>query len=70
MYWRYSLADYPILVQWKLLGEGQYVVGVEPSNCHVEGRRANAKWGHCKFFNPCSHAIIALKLVSVILFSI
>ena len=35
---RYARADYPILVQWKMMGEGMYVVGLEPSNCHVEGR--------------------------------
>jgi hypothetical protein len=38
VYWRYSLADYPVLVEWKMMGEGTYVVGVEPANCHVEGR--------------------------------
>jgi hypothetical protein len=24
--------------QWKQMGEGEYVLGLEPSNCHVEGR--------------------------------
>jgi hypothetical protein len=41
---RYAKADYPIFVEWKMMGEGLYVVGLEPANCHVSGRcqeRAN-----------------------------
>ena len=41
---RYAKADYPIFVEWKMMGEGFYVVGLEPANCHVGGRcqeRAN-----------------------------
>jgi len=52
VYWRYSLADYPVLVQWKLMGEGQYVVGIEPSNCHVEGRRAEREMGTLQMLRP------------------
>jgi hypothetical protein len=36
--WRYAKAELPILVQWKMMGEGFYVAGIEPGNCHVEGR--------------------------------
>ena len=35
---RYARAEYPIFVEWKMMGEGLYVVGLEPANCHVEGR--------------------------------
>ena len=35
---RYAKADYPIFVEWKMMGEGLYVVGLEPANCHVGGR--------------------------------
>jgi hypothetical protein len=35
---RYAKDQYPILVQWKMMGEGYYVVGLEPANCHVGGR--------------------------------
>lgn len=34
----YSANDLPYLVQWKLCGAGDYVLGVEPGNCLVEGR--------------------------------
>ena len=35
----------PVLVQWKMAGEGTYVLGVEPANCHVEGRTAERDRG-------------------------
>jgi hypothetical protein len=37
---RYSVADYPVLVEWKQMGEGFYAVGLEPANCRVSGRVA------------------------------
>jgi hypothetical protein len=36
--WRYAKSEYPILVEWKMMGEGMYVVGVEPSNSYIRGR--------------------------------
>jgi hypothetical protein len=42
---RYALAEYPILVEWKMMGEGMYVVGLEPANCHVEGRAKERERG-------------------------
>lgn len=35
----------PVLVQWKMPGEGTYVLGIEPANCHVEGRAAERARG-------------------------
>lgn len=52
IYWRYALAEYPILVEWKMMGEGQYVVGIEPSNCYVEGRRAEREKGSLQVLQP------------------
>ncbi len=34
----YNKAELPRLTQWKQLGVGEYVHGIEPANCHVEGR--------------------------------
>ena len=36
---RYKKDQLPFLAQWKMMGEGEYVVGLEPANCHVEGRQ-------------------------------
>ena len=52
IYWRYALSEYPILVEWKMMGEGQYVVGVEPSNCKVEGRSVERESGSLQVLEP------------------
>ena len=49
---RYPRADYPILVEWKMMGEGLYVVGLEPSNCHVEGRVRERERGTLPMLAP------------------
>ncbi|NLC68204.1 MAG: aldose 1-epimerase family protein [Clostridiaceae bacterium] len=40
------------LTQWKQMGEGEYVLGIEPCNCHVEGRAKNRKDGTLQFIKP------------------
>ncbi|MGC8631661.1 MAG: aldose 1-epimerase family protein [Thermoprotei archaeon] len=40
------------LVEWKMMGEGTYVLGVEPSNALVMGRAAERKWGTLEFLEP------------------
>jgi acylphosphatase len=40
------------LTQWKQMGEGEYVLGIEPCNCHVEGRAKNRKDGTLQFIQP------------------
>jgi len=39
----------PRLVQWKMPGEGIYVLGIEPANCHVEGRVAEQERGTLQY---------------------
>jgi hypothetical protein len=38
--WRYSVANLPYLMEWKMMGKGAYVVGVEPANCNGLGGRS------------------------------
>ena len=52
VYWRYALQDYPNLVEWKMMGEGAYVMGVEPSNCHVSGRASERSRGTLQYLQP------------------
>ncbi len=33
----YRKKELPFLTEWKMMGEGEYVLGIEPANCHVEG---------------------------------
>lgn len=35
---RYQKATLPNLAQWKMMGQGLYISGLEPANCHVTGR--------------------------------
>jgi hypothetical protein len=37
---RYRQQELPELAQWKQVGQGEYVVGLEPGNCRPEGRAA------------------------------
>jgi len=41
--WTYDRAALPHLFEWKMMGEGAYVVGVEPANSSGIGGRADAR---------------------------
>ncbi len=42
----------PRLVQWKMPGAGAHVLGVEPANCHVEGRAEERRQGRLQILEP------------------
>ncbi len=42
----------PMLTVWKMLGQGEYVIGLEPSNCHVAGRAAERASGSLQYLQP------------------
>lgn len=44
--------ELPYLIQWKMMGEGEYVTGLEPSNCYPEGQPANDKRGILRRIEP------------------
>ncbi len=50
--WRYAKAEYPVLVEWKMMRAGLYAVGVEPGNCHVGGRVAERERGTLQMIAP------------------
>jgi hypothetical protein len=51
--WRYETASLPYLYEWKMMGEGNYVVGIEPSNCNgMEGRAAARSTGQLPILEP------------------
>lgn len=52
VYIQYQKADYPNLVQWKMMREGTYVLGIEPANCRVDGRAAERERGTLQFLQP------------------
>lgn len=52
VYLVYERDQLPYLVEWKMLGQGTYVVGLEPSNCLVGGRASERAEGRLQFLEP------------------
>ena len=48
----YDSKNLPFLNQWKQLGEGEYVIGLEPGNCIPIGQKANAERGTLRMIEP------------------
>ena len=52
VYLRYRLDQLPRFTEWKMLGEGTYVVGMEPGNSRVTGRAAARESGELVILRP------------------
>ncbi|HEX7556762.1 MAG TPA: DUF4432 family protein, partial [Leptolinea sp.] len=43
----------PYLMEWKMMGEGAYIVGIEPANCNgLGGRAATRESGQLPLLKP------------------
>ena len=51
-YVKYLKSQLPRFIEWKMNGEGTYVVGMEPANCLVEGRDKDRERGILQFLQP------------------
>jgi hypothetical protein len=51
-YVKYLKTQLPRFIEWKMNGEGTYVVGMEPANCLVEGRDKERESGTLQFLQP------------------
>ena len=49
---RWDTRNLPRVVQWKMPGQGLYVLGVEPANCHVEGQAIQRQRGDLVMLAP------------------
>jgi hypothetical protein len=49
IYLKYNKDNLPFLNEWKMIGQGEYVVGIEPLNCNVGGRGREREEGKLKF---------------------
>ncbi|MEI6132111.1 MAG: aldose 1-epimerase family protein [Bacillota bacterium] len=58
---RYEKANLPILTQWKSMKSGDYVLGIEPCNCTVEGRKVAKERGSLKVIG--AYGKVDVKLV-------
>ena len=45
-------AELPFIVQWKQMGQGEYVLGLEPGNCLPENQNGNREKGLLKTIAP------------------
>jgi len=52
VYVKYRRAELPRFVEWKMMGEGTYVVGMEPANGLVVGRDKERRWGTLQWLRP------------------
>ena len=48
----YRKAELPYFTQWKMMGEQEYVMGLEPANCHPGGQTAEKENGTLKTLEP------------------
>ncbi len=62
VYIRYRLAELPYFTEWKQMGEGDYVVGMEPANCLVEGRDVDRAAGRLQFLEPGESREVHLEI--------
>lgn len=58
----YRVAELPYLVQWKMMGQGEYVMGLEPANCYPEGQSRIAERGLLRQLAPGEKTETFLRL--------
>lgn len=60
----YDVKEMPFFTQWKMMGKGEYVLGLEPGNCTPDGRDVMRKNGTLKCLQPGEKATqtITIKL--------
>jgi len=52
LYWKFPLAEMPLLNQWQHFHRGTYVTGIEPGNVSMLGRAWNRKHGYLHHIQP------------------
>jgi hypothetical protein len=52
LYLKYPTSQLPVLFEWKMMGESEYVVGMEPANAYGYGRATEREHGRLRFLEP------------------
>lgn len=52
LFLNYQQKNLPHFVQWKQMGHSTYALGLEPANCHVNGRAAERSAGRLQVLQP------------------
>jgi Domain of unknown function (DUF4432) len=58
----WNTRNLPRLVEWKMPGLGMHVLGIEPANCHVEGRVTERQRGSLVTLQPGATSTYELEL--------
>lgn len=62
VYVKYAHNELPYFVQWKMMGMGAYVMGLEPANALVEGRAGERACGRLRFLEPGEKRVFRLEV--------
>lgn len=62
---KYDTANLDHFLEWKLMGEGNYVLGLEPANATLEGRETARADGSMKYLAPGEKIVNSFKIVFV-----
>ncbi|MFA4030376.1 MAG: hypothetical protein GDYSWBUE_002110 [Candidatus Fervidibacterota bacterium] len=52
VYFRFNINQFPRLIQWKMVGEGTYVIGIEPTNLTIVDRIKAKEQGQLPMLQP------------------
>jgi len=66
VYVKYNKNELPRFVEWKQMGEQDYVVGFEPCNCGVEGRHVDEELGLLHQLKPGDRRSYTLEFGAII----
>src|SRR4051794_21868958 len=58
----WDTSSLPDLVQWRMAGAGSHVLGIEPANCHVNGRAASRENDMLVMLEPGANYTCRLEL--------
>ena len=61
-YVKFKKETLPYLSQWKMIGEGEYVLGIEPGNCLPEGRPKEREAGRLVTLKPGESRKMVLEI--------
>ena len=57
----YNADELEYFTEWKMLGEREYVLGLEPGNCHPDGRDVMRRESKLTFLQPDEEKVYKLK---------
>jgi hypothetical protein len=56
--------QFPYCIQWKMMGEGEYVCGIEPANCLVMGRDKERASGRLQHIEPGETRVFSVTITA------